>query len=173
MQPSHLHGGGDTARCGSAPGYRSWRTPCWPCCPTTSSSSKDDVIIEPAAIVCDFSRVGAQSLVRAGTCVKQRARFGDRGVPDGFPAGQLGTLDAAAAVGPGSVTRPARTRDPVVSAREASRVFAAARHPSTFSALDEVDHAVSEPRRARHVGPDLLECQPMRGCSTTGHTIPS
>ena len=52
-------------------------------------------VIEPAAIVCDFSRVGAQSVVRAGACVKQRARFGDRAVLDGFPAGQVGTLDAA------------------------------------------------------------------------------
>jgi putative redox protein len=41
--------------------------------------------------------------------------------------------------------------DPVVSADEASRVFAAARHPKSFIALDGVDHAVSEPHRARHV----------------------
>jgi carbonic anhydrase/acetyltransferase-like protein (isoleucine patch superfamily) len=52
-------------------------------------------VVEPAAIVCDFSRVGAQSVVRAGACVKQRARFGDRAILDGFPAGQVGTLDAA------------------------------------------------------------------------------
>ena len=42
-------------------------------------------------------------------------------------------------------------RDPVVSAREASRLFVAARHPKSFIALDGVDHAVSEPHRARHV----------------------
>ena len=41
--------------------------------------------------------------------------------------------------------------DPVVSARDASRVFAAASHPKSFIALDGVDHAVSEPHRARHV----------------------
>ena len=52
-------------------------------------------VVEPAAIVCDFSQVGAQSVVRAGACVKQRARFGDRVVLDGFPAAQIGTLDAA------------------------------------------------------------------------------
>jgi carbonic anhydrase/acetyltransferase-like protein (isoleucine patch superfamily) len=52
-------------------------------------------VVEPAAIVCDFSRVGAGSLVRAGACVKQRARFGDHAVVDGFPAVQVGTLDAA------------------------------------------------------------------------------
>jgi hypothetical protein len=42
-------------------------------------------------------------------------------------------------------------RDPVVSAREASRVFATASHPKSFIALDGVDHAVSESHRARHV----------------------
>ena len=52
-------------------------------------------VVEPAAIVCDFSRVGAGSIVRAGACVKQRARFGERAVLDGFPADQVGSLDAA------------------------------------------------------------------------------
>ena len=52
-------------------------------------------VVEPAAIVCDFSRVGAGSIVRAGACVKQRARFGDRAVLDGFPADQVGTLETA------------------------------------------------------------------------------
>ncbi len=32
-------------------------------------------VVEPAAIVCDFSRVGAGSIVRAGACVKQHARL--------------------------------------------------------------------------------------------------
>jgi uncharacterized OsmC-like protein len=41
--------------------------------------------------------------------------------------------------------------DPVVSAGEASRVFAAASHPKSFIALDGVDHIVSEPHGARHV----------------------
>jgi uncharacterized OsmC-like protein len=41
--------------------------------------------------------------------------------------------------------------DRVVSAQEAGRVFAAARHPKSFIALDGVDHAVTEPRQARHV----------------------
>jgi len=52
-------------------------------------------VVEPGAIVCDFSRIGAQSIVRAGACVKQRARFGDRAVIDGFPATQVGTLEIA------------------------------------------------------------------------------
>ena len=54
-------------------------------------------VVEPAAIVCDFSRVGSGSIVRAGACVKQRARFDDRAVLDGFPADQVGTLDAVPA----------------------------------------------------------------------------
>lgn len=52
-------------------------------------------VAEPAAIVCDFSRVGAGSIVRAGACVKQHARFSERAVLDGFPADQVDTLDAA------------------------------------------------------------------------------
>ena len=52
-------------------------------------------VVEPAAIVCDFSVVGAESLVRAGTLVKQRSRFPDRAVLEGFPAEQVGTLEAA------------------------------------------------------------------------------
>jgi carbonic anhydrase/acetyltransferase-like protein (isoleucine patch superfamily) len=54
-------------------------------------------VIEPAAIVCDWSRVGAGSVVRAGACVTQRTVFGDRTVIDGFPAKAVGTLDAAPA----------------------------------------------------------------------------
>src|SRR3954470_339115 len=52
-------------------------------------------VVEPSAIVCDWSRVGEESVVRAGACVKQRARFDDLAVLDGFPAHQVGTLDAA------------------------------------------------------------------------------
>ena len=49
-------------------------------------------IVEPGAIVCDGSAVGAESVVRAGACVKQRDRFGDRSILDGFPAKLAGTL---------------------------------------------------------------------------------
>jgi uncharacterized OsmC-like protein len=41
--------------------------------------------------------------------------------------------------------------DEIVPAREAGRVFAAARHPKSFIALDGADHDVSEPRHARRV----------------------
>jgi carbonic anhydrase/acetyltransferase-like protein (isoleucine patch superfamily) len=51
-------------------------------------------VIEPAAIVCDWSSVGAESVVRAGACVKQRDRFGDHSILDGFPAKLVGTVTA-------------------------------------------------------------------------------
>ncbi|HEY6316085.1 MAG TPA: hypothetical protein VIY52_35490 [Streptosporangiaceae bacterium] len=49
-------------------------------------------VVEPGAIVCDGSATGAESVVRAGACVKQRDRFGDRSVLDGFPAKLVSTL---------------------------------------------------------------------------------
>jgi carbonic anhydrase/acetyltransferase-like protein (isoleucine patch superfamily) len=49
-------------------------------------------VIEPAAIVCDWTTIGAESVVRAGACVKQRDRFPDRSVLDGFPAALVDTL---------------------------------------------------------------------------------
>jgi carbonic anhydrase/acetyltransferase-like protein (isoleucine patch superfamily) len=49
-------------------------------------------IVEPGAIVCDGSVTGAESVVRAGACVKQRDRFGDRSILDGFPARLVGAL---------------------------------------------------------------------------------
>jgi carbonic anhydrase/acetyltransferase-like protein (isoleucine patch superfamily) len=49
-------------------------------------------VVEPAAIICDYSRVGAGSLVRAGACVKQRASFPALSVLDGFPAEVVDTL---------------------------------------------------------------------------------
>jgi carbonic anhydrase/acetyltransferase-like protein (isoleucine patch superfamily) len=52
-------------------------------------------VVEPAAIVCDGSVVGAESVVRAGSCVKQRDRFGGRSILDGFPARLVDTLTTA------------------------------------------------------------------------------
>src|SRR3954467_8841934 len=51
--------------------------------------------VEPAAIVCDWSRVGEESVVRAGACVKQRDTHPARSVLDGFPARAVGTLTEA------------------------------------------------------------------------------
>jgi carbonic anhydrase/acetyltransferase-like protein (isoleucine patch superfamily) len=50
-------------------------------------------VVEPAATVCDWSSIGADSIVRAGAVVKQRASFGDHAVVDGFPAKQVETVD--------------------------------------------------------------------------------
>ena len=52
-------------------------------------------VVEPAAIVCDWSVVGPESVVRAGACVKQRDRFDGRSVLDGFPAKVVDTLTDA------------------------------------------------------------------------------
>ena len=49
-------------------------------------------VVEPAATVCDWATVGADSIVRAGAVVKQRATFGDHTDIDGFPAKQTGTV---------------------------------------------------------------------------------
>jgi carbonic anhydrase/acetyltransferase-like protein (isoleucine patch superfamily) len=64
-------------------------------------------VVEPAAIVCDYSRVGRQSLVRAGACVKQRDRFPARSVLDGFPAQLIGTLEAVPGRPSWALSRPA------------------------------------------------------------------
>jgi carbonic anhydrase/acetyltransferase-like protein (isoleucine patch superfamily) len=49
-------------------------------------------VVEPAAIVCDSSSVGPESIVRAGACVKQRDVHAGRSVLDGFPAQSVGVL---------------------------------------------------------------------------------
>ena len=47
----------------------------------------------------------AESVVRAGACLKQRDRFGDRSILDGFPARLVGTLTGPPPV-PGWVLPP-------------------------------------------------------------------
>ena len=74
-------------------------------------------IIEPGAIVCDGSGTGAESVVRAGACVKQRDRFGDRSVLDGFPARLVGTLN-----GPPPVPGWALPPDAVATLRRVPRL---------------------------------------------------
>ena len=51
-------------------------------------------VIEPGAIVCDGSVVGADCIVRAGAVVKQRSRFPDGTEIDGFPAVAVAPIDA-------------------------------------------------------------------------------
>jgi carbonic anhydrase/acetyltransferase-like protein (isoleucine patch superfamily) len=48
-------------------------------------------VVEPGAIVCDWSSLGEECVVRAGAVVKQRSTFGARTVVDGFPARSVGT----------------------------------------------------------------------------------
>ncbi|KAA2266977.1 hypothetical protein F0L68_00090 [Solihabitans fulvus] len=62
-------------------------------------------VVEPAAIVCDWSRVGRESVIGAGACVKQRAEFPERSVLDGFPARVVGTLSERPQVPSWGVTR--------------------------------------------------------------------
>ena len=73
-------------------------------------------IVEPGAIVCDGSVTGAESVVRAGACVKQRDRFGDRSILDGFPARLVGTL-----TGPPPVPGWALPPDAVATLRKVHR----------------------------------------------------
>jgi carbonic anhydrase/acetyltransferase-like protein (isoleucine patch superfamily) len=73
-------------------------------------------VVEPGAIVCDGSTVGAACVVRAGAVVKQRSRFPDGVEIDGFPAGEVGRID------PPSVPAWAlRTEDLAVPASGGSR----------------------------------------------------
>jgi carbonic anhydrase/acetyltransferase-like protein (isoleucine patch superfamily) len=53
-------------------------------------------VVEPGAIVCDGSVVGADCVVRAGAVVKQRSRFGDGVEIDGFPATEVARIDPPA-----------------------------------------------------------------------------
>jgi carbonic anhydrase/acetyltransferase-like protein (isoleucine patch superfamily) len=73
-------------------------------------------VVEPGAIVCDWSRVDAESVVRAGACVKQRDQFGERSILDGFPATLVGRLDA-----PPSLPSWALPADAVATMRRVSR----------------------------------------------------
>ncbi len=73
-------------------------------------------VVEPGAIVCDGSVVGAESVVRAGACVKQRDRFGDRSILDGFPARLAGTL-----ADPPPIPSWALPRDAVATLRRVQR----------------------------------------------------
>jgi carbonic anhydrase/acetyltransferase-like protein (isoleucine patch superfamily) len=51
-------------------------------------------IVEPGAIVCDNSVVGADCIVRAGAVVKQRSQFDAGAEIDGFPAAAVGRVPA-------------------------------------------------------------------------------
>src|SRR4029450_4233769 len=70
-------------------------------------------VFEPAAIICDYSRVRAGSLVRAGACVKQRARLPARSGLGRVPAEGRGSPGAPARGAPAGPEREAgRAADP-------------------------------------------------------------
>lgn len=50
-------------------------------------------IIESGAILCDYSSIGRNCLVRSGTLVKQRSEFAQDLVLEGYPAKISGTLE--------------------------------------------------------------------------------
>lgn len=47
-------------------------------------------IIEAGAIICDYSEIGENSLIRAGSLVKQRDKFNNDAIIEGFPGLQVG-----------------------------------------------------------------------------------
>jgi carbonic anhydrase/acetyltransferase-like protein (isoleucine patch superfamily) len=51
-------------------------------------------LVEPGAIVCDGSVLGAGCVVRAGAVVRQRSRFAAGTEIDGWPATDIGRVDA-------------------------------------------------------------------------------
>ena len=50
-------------------------------------------VVEPGAIVCDGSVIGADCVVGAGAVVKQRSRFSDKIEIDGFPAEEIRRIE--------------------------------------------------------------------------------
>ena len=50
-------------------------------------------VVEPGCNISDWSEVGAHSLVKAGSVVKQRSSFGELSVIEGFPAKRIATLE--------------------------------------------------------------------------------
>ncbi len=50
-------------------------------------------VVESGAIVCDYSRLGQNTLVKSGSLVPQRSIFSDHLVLEGFPAKEIGRLE--------------------------------------------------------------------------------
>ncbi len=51
-------------------------------------------LIEPGAIVCDYSNLGENTLVKAGSLVKQQSEFSENSVLEGFPAVLISSISA-------------------------------------------------------------------------------
>lgn len=54
---------------------------------------EENTIIEAGAIICDYSSIGKNSLVKSGSLVKQRDKFEENSILDGFPAKLVGKTD--------------------------------------------------------------------------------
>jgi carbonic anhydrase/acetyltransferase-like protein (isoleucine patch superfamily) len=63
-----------------------------PGCMIHGCKIREGTIVEPGAIVCDYSQVGRNCLVKAGALVKQRSNFPDHAVLEGFPAKQTESI---------------------------------------------------------------------------------
>ncbi len=54
---------------------------------------KEGTVVESGSNVCDYSELGRNCLVKAGTLVKQRSKFEDHSVIEGFPGKSVGKLE--------------------------------------------------------------------------------
>jgi len=54
---------------------------------------KEGTIVESGSNVCDYSELGENCLVKAGTLVKQRSKFEDHSIIEGFPGKSIGKLE--------------------------------------------------------------------------------
>jgi carbonic anhydrase/acetyltransferase-like protein (isoleucine patch superfamily) len=55
---------------------------------------KEGTIVESGSNVCDYSELGKNCLVKAGTLIKQRSKFEDHSIIEGFPGKSMGKLDS-------------------------------------------------------------------------------
>ncbi len=61
-----------------------------PGCIIHGTEIEDGCVIESGAIVCDYSHLGRNVLVKAGSLVKQRQVVEDNAIVEGFPAREIG-----------------------------------------------------------------------------------
>jgi len=47
-------------------------------------------IVESGSIVCDYSKLSKNTLVKSGTLIKQRSIFNDNEILEGYPAKSIG-----------------------------------------------------------------------------------
>lgn len=64
-----------------------------PNCMIHGTNIGENSVIESASIVCDYSTLGKNTLVRTGTLVKQRSSFPDNIILEGYIAKEVGKVD--------------------------------------------------------------------------------